>query len=317
MVSSIELEKQLKLASSDKEKLDLLIALASHHKDDDFIDGWRYGQEALELASSLRAKESECRAHEVIAGCLWKLADYSKAMEHYETALDGFLGLADYYRMSKCYCGIGIIHGINENHQKAIENFDEGLACAKKANKAEMAATITGNIGHIYFKMGRYDDAMGCYEYSLNHHKNDGSEEGVANMLSGMAGIHVFKGEYDKGLELERRAVEICRAADYQRGIAVGFMNIGEALRRMNKLEDAKDSLKKALNYSRSINLTMLEADVLKKLSEVCGELGEDEEASTYLKRYIATEQEEKKEALKRRTEQTDKFLRVKQAIKQ
>ena len=42
---------------------------------DDFIEGYRLGQEALDLAKILIEKEAEALAHEVIAGCLWKLSD--------------------------------------------------------------------------------------------------------------------------------------------------------------------------------------------------------------------------------------------------
>jgi hypothetical protein len=56
-------------------------------------------------------------------------------MEHYETALDGFLSLGDLYHMSKCHCGIRIIHGINEDYQIALERFEEALRCAKKSRQ--------------------------------------------------------------------------------------------------------------------------------------------------------------------------------------
>ena len=307
----VELEKSLSEAQTEQEQMESMIALAFHHMNDDFIEGWRYGQEALDLAKVLIERYAEAQAHEAIAGCLWKLSDYSLAMEHYEQALDRFLGLGDLYHMSKCHCGMGIIHGINDDFRKALECFDEGLRCAKKADKLQMAATITGNIGHVYLNMGRYDDAMECYEYSYDYQKSIGFGQGAADMLSGMAGVSVLKGDFDKGLELARRAVDACRAANHQRGVAVGIMNVGEALKRMGKLEEAKDQYKKALNYARSINLVMTEADVLKKLSEVCSELGEMEESAKFLELYIATEREEKKEALRRKSAQSEKFQKV------
>ncbi|MCB0756193.1 MAG: tetratricopeptide repeat protein, partial [Flavobacteriales bacterium] len=267
-----ELEKNLAEAKTEKDQMDAKLALAHHHMNDDFIEGYRLGQEALDLAKILIEKEAEALAHEVIAGCLWKLSDYTLAMEHYETALDGFLSLGDLYHLSKCHCGIGIIHGINEDYQMALERFEEALRCAKKADKLQMAATVTGNIGHIYLNLGRYKDALDCYEYTYEYQKSIGFKLGAADMLSGMAGVHVLQGEYDKGLELARRAVEAAKAANHQRGVAVGIMNVGEALKRMGKPEEAKKEYKKALNYARSINLVMTETDVLKKLSEVCDE---------------------------------------------
>ena len=315
MKDSVELENQLKKATSDKEKIDALLNLAFHHTDDDFIDGWRFGQEALELSKAMLDKESEAKAHEAIAGCLWKLTDYAVSMEHYELALDIYLSRADLYRASKCYCGMGIIHGINEDFQMSLECFEEGLFAAKKAEKLSFAATITGNIGHIYLKIGRYDDAMDCYKYSKDFHEKNGMKKGAADMLSGMAGVAVLQGDYDRGIELARRALEAFKAIGHERGIAVGIMNVGEAQRRMGKLEDAKKTLIKALNYTRSINLLMTEPQVLKKLSQVCTELNDQESANKYLELYMDSESEEKKEALRKRSEQSDRFRRVQRDI--
>jgi hypothetical protein len=55
----------------------------------------------------------------------------------------------------------------------------------------------------------------------------------------------------------------------------------------------------------------MTETGVLKKLSDVCSILGERDESAKYLELYLATDREEKKEALRKKTEQSDKFLRL------
>lgn len=307
----VELERQLKQATSDKEKLDALLALAVHNAEEDFIEGWRFGQEALELSKIMLNPAAEARAHEAIAGCLWKLTDYTVSYEHYEKAIDINLGLGDFYRVAKCYCGVGIIHGINEEFDRALDVFDEALKFAKKANKLQLAATITGNIGHVYLKTGRYDEAMECYSYAKQYHQENGHKQGAADMLSGMAGIAVLQGDFDKGLELAKRSLELFKHLKHERGIAVGIMNVGEAYRLMGKLEQAKDNLIKALNYSRSINLVMTESDVLKKLSQVYTELNDTEEAQKYLELYMATEREEKKEALRKKAEQVDRFRKA------
>lgn len=311
MNDSVELEDQLKKATSDAEKIEALLELAFYHTNHDFIEGWRYGQKALELSRIMLEKESEAKAHEAIAGCLWKLTDYAVSMEHYEQALDIYLSKANLYRASKCYCGMGIIHGINEDYQLALECFEEGLLAAKKADQLNFAATITGNIGHVYLKVGRYEDAMDCYRFSKDFQEENGFKQGAADMLLGMAGVAVLQGDYDKGLELARRALEAFKAVKHERGISVGIMNVGEAQRRMGQLEEAKQTFLKALNYARSINLLMVESEVLKKLSQVCTELKDHEGSSKYLELYLASESEEKKEALRKRTEQSDRFRRV------
>jgi tetratricopeptide (TPR) repeat protein len=309
----VELEKQLKRATSEKEKLSALLDLAFHHVNEDFIDGWRFGQEALELSKVMIDDRSEAMAHEAIAGCLWKLTDYVDAIDHYEKALDINIANGDWYRVAKCYCGIGIIHGINEDFVHALDCFEQALKSAKQAGKLKLAATVTGNIGHVYMKTGKYEEALSCYKHTKSFHEENGFKQGAADMLSGMAGVAVLQGDYQRGLELARRALEAFKAIRHERGIAVGIMNVGEAQQRMGQLEESKKTLIKALNYSRSINLLMTESEVLKKLSQVCAELNQTEESAKYLDLYMASESEEKKEALRKRTEQSDRFRRAQQ----
>jgi hypothetical protein len=68
-----ELEKKLAEAKTEKDEINAKLALAHYHMNDDFIEEYRLGQESLELAKVLIEKESEAFAHEIIAGCLWKL----------------------------------------------------------------------------------------------------------------------------------------------------------------------------------------------------------------------------------------------------
>ncbi|MCB9187075.1 MAG: tetratricopeptide repeat protein [Flavobacteriales bacterium] len=300
----IELENELGATSDKVERLAILLELLDHLTVSDYVEGWRYGHQALELAEQLGDRVSVAAAHEDLANCLWKLAEYSESIDHYENALDNFLSLGDLYGAARCYSGLGIVAGSLENYRASLEYFDDGLSAAKRAGKQELAATITGNIGHVYFKLGNYADAMSCFENSLEFYQHTRDFVGAGNMLGGMAGIHVYQGEHSKGLEIVRRALQLHKQANNVRGIAVSMMNIGIALQKMGKLEQSRKELKSALNYSRSISLKTTEHDILKNLSEVCSELEDHAEANKYLELYLEVQHEEKQLAVKRKNEQ-------------
>ena len=300
----IELERQLSSATKSDERLRLMLELVEELEWSDYVDGWNYASQALELATALGDRSAIATSHEGIANCLWKLAEYPEALDNYELALDNFLSQGDLYGVARCYCGLGIINGSMENYASALECFDDGLSAARRSGKQALAATITGNIGHVYFNMGNYTDAMQCFENGLNFYRRDNDSHGAANMLSGMAGIHVYQGEHAKGLELVRRARELHKKAKRGRGVAVCMMNIGIALQKMGKLEQAYKELKSALNYARSIKLKSTEHDVLKNLSQVCSELDRKDEAHQYLELYLHGEREQKQLAVKSKNEQ-------------
>lgn len=298
------LETKLEEATGERERLAAMLDLLEVYQDVEYVDGWKLGTEALSLATLLNDRESIARAHSGLANCLWKLAEHTQGLEHFERALDNYLGLGDLKSVALCYCGMGIIYGSLEEYRTALEYFEEGLSAARRSNAVKLAVTLTVNIGHVYFKIGRYDDGMQCFQNSLDYYKHIKDDHGAANVLGGMAGIHVYKGEYSKGLELARRALLLQKQAKRTRGIAVSMMNVGIALQKMGKLESAKKELKSALNYARSIDFKISEQDTLKNLSQVCTELEQHEEASKYLRLYLAAEKEEKKVSAKRKNEQ-------------
>lgn len=300
----IELEKKLAVAKDKPEQLSTLLQLLDLLAQSDYVEGWRYGHQALELAGQLGDRMSLSAAHEDLANCLWKLAEYSDSMDHYEKALDYYLSLGDLYGAARCYSGLGIVAGTMENFKASLEYFDDGLSAAKRDGKEELAATITGNIGHVYFNLGNYGDAMNCFQSSLEFYQHQNDLVGAANMLGGMAGIHVYQGEHSKGLEFVRRSLQLHKQAKNVRGVAVSLLNIGIALQKMGRLAQAKKELKSALNYSRSINLKTTEHDILKNLSDVCSQMEEHDLASQYLELYLEAQREDKKLAVKRKNEQ-------------
>ena len=303
-VQQINWEQRLREAVTQKQQLEALLELVSISVNEDFVEGWKYGNEALGLAQGLKDREAEAKSLEGMANCLWKLAEFTQALDNFESALDKYLSLGDLHGTARCYCGLGVISGIMEDLRMALEYFEDGLSAARRADRPHLAATLTGNIGHVYFKMGRYEDAMQCFDHGLEYYKKKQEHHGVANMLGGIAGIHVYRGEYDRGLEIVRRTFELHKKVKHYRGMAVTMGNIAHTLQKMGKLEEAFIEYKRALNYARSIQLKVTENEMLKALSSVCTELGKDEAAQQYLQQFMDCQTEEKKLAVKQKNEQ-------------
>lgn len=303
----IELESRLNSSLNSAERLNILMELATQYANDDFVESWKYAQEAVSLAEVGKDREMEAKAHETLAQSLRKLAEYSDALEHFENALDNFLGLGDLYAVARCYCGMGIVYGSLEEYRTALECFEEGLSASRRANRPSLAATLTGNIGHVYFNMGRYQDALDCFQHSYDFYKEKDNSQGAGNMIGGMAGIYVFQGEYSKGLEFVRRAYQLHRKAKDQQGIAVSQMNIGLTYLKMGDIERAEAELNKALNYARSVSYKVIEYDTLKHLSQVYSELDKPEKSRECLQLYLEGSQEEKKLEVQRKKEQMHK----------
>ena len=288
------LENALKQAASPKEELHALLALSDFQSDHEIVDGWNYGKRALRIAEKLKLKKEWARAHELIGICLRKLTEYPEALIHLELALDSYLGSGALYGVARCSCGMGIVCGSMEEIRTSLDYFEEALSACRRAQRDKLAATVVGNIGHCYFQLGRYQDAKERFQHAIDFYDKTGGGVPKANMIGGLAGVHVFTGEFEKGLDAIYRAKELYRQANDNQGLSVAMMNQGLTYQKMGHLPKAKSTLIQALALARSIQFVVTELDSLKYLSDVCLELGQEEEAQKYLREYMESEREER-----------------------
>ena len=286
---------------NDSEKLQLLVELVELMKDQNFTKACEYAHEAIELAEKLCDTKANAKAREGLANSLWKLSEYEESILQFQTALDLKLGLSDYYGVAQCYCGMGVISGILEQYDKALDYFERALSSAQVAKRFQLSAVITGNIGSVYFNLSRFEDSMQCFQHSHDYFVEIGYIRGIADMLDGMAGIYVHRGQYGEGIEILRKSLALRQQENYKRGIACSMLNIGIANKQAGKPKQAKFEFETALSYSRSINLKIYDQELLQQLMDVCLELGETESFRKYLQDYERAQYEERKQKGKER----------------
>lgn len=308
------LERALKNASSPSEEFSALQNLSEYHLEHDMVDGWNCAKRMLRIAEAGQNRLDVAKSHELIAHNLRKLTEYPEAIDHYELALDSFLGVGEVYGAARCFSGLGIVCGSMEEYQTSLEYFEEALSASRRAKRDAYSATIVGNMGHCYFNLGRYANAIECFEYTISYYRKVDNATATANMLGGLAGVYVFTGEFEKGLKLVEESIELYRKVNDDQGLSIAMMNRGLANFKMGNASYAKDLLVQSLQFSRSIKFTVSELDCLKYLGEVCTALGEEDEAQKYLKLYLDSEQEERKQEASLRAERIQKRQTLRQS---
>lgn len=281
---------------NDSVKLQLLLELVDLLRDENFIKACEYAHEAIELAEKLSDAKANARAREGLANSLWKMSEYQESIIQFQAALDLKLGLSDHYGVAQCYCGMGIVSGILEQNDVALDYFERALSSAQVAKRFQLSAVITGNIGNVYFKLSRFEDSMQCFQHAHDYFVHIGYIRGIADMLDGMAGIYVHRGQYQEGIEILDKCLAFRQQENHRRGVAVTMLNIGIANKQAGKPKQAKFEFETALSYMRSINLKIYEQELLQQLMDVCLELEETESFRKYLQDYERAQYEELKQ---------------------
>lgn len=306
-----ELEALLNETSAGDQRLELLLELMEQLEDQDYVRSWGLAEEAVTLARTANDRFGLAKALEGTGTSLWKLGEFSQALQRYEDALDLYLSVGDLHGAAGCYCGMGIIHGSLEEFSSALEYFEEALSAARRSGRDELAATITGNIGHVYFSFGQYNNAMECFEHAYDYKMETQHLVSAGDMLGGMAGVFVFQGEYEKGLEFLKRAIRLHRQCNHPRGVVVGTMNLGISNQRMGRFRKAEKLLIEALELSRNIKLRAVEVDICKVLNELYSEMGQSVRSSIYLKLYMDGKREQERQEVARKNEQFRKRQQI------
>lgn len=285
-----ELKNNLKVVLTDPnlqpQGLDLLFQLIERLKNTRIPEAWTLAREALHMAQQQNNQKKKADAYSALANCSWKMAQHSLAVEYFEKALNIYLDVQDRKGVASCYSGMGIVSAETGELEQALEYFERAMQYIKLLPASNLAAVITGNVGHTHFKLLQFEEAMHCFEHALNEHTAFGDEQGVANMLGGMAGVHVQRGEYNKGLELLEKVEKVCRSDEPSRSMAVTKMNTGITLLRMGRYYKAKKELEQARYMIESIRFTMYEPEILKHLMHASIELEEVAEFNKYLQLY-------------------------------
>ena len=112
-------------------------------------------------------------------------------------------------------------------------------------------------IGMINQERGRYDDAFGNYNASLEISEELGDKANVAYTLHEIGSIFFANGDYEKALEDYRKSLAIKEALRDRNGIASTLHQIGN-------IHQAKGEFEKALNeYNRSLKISEEIEDML------------------------------------------------------
>jgi len=113
------------------------------------------------------------------------------------------------------------------------------------------SSTVAGNLGHLYAKQGRWDEAEQWGQTTLDLAVLD-DMEAQAQGHAVLGRVHAARGDFDEGERLARRAVEIAMATDYLDRQGSVLRDLAEVLVAAGRIDEAREALNQALEtYSR------------------------------------------------------------------
>ena len=245
--------KELPKQKEDTNKVKLLGALSWRYSSIDPVDGTKYGQQELELATKLDWKKGTAWGNINLGTNYQSKGDYSRALEYYFTALKLDEGIVDKKGIAYVAISVGIVYTKQSDYPKALEYYQKALKIDEGiGNKYGMAAAI-GNIGLLYNEQSDYPRALEYDFKALKIKEEIGDKSGIASAANNIGYVYLNQSDYPKALEYFQRALKIDEELEDKNNIAAVTGNIGLLYKSQRDYSKGLEYLLKQLHMDDEI----------------------------------------------------------------
>jgi signal transduction histidine kinase len=171
---------------------------------------------------------------------------YAAALYYYKQSLSLAHRRQDYERESRAALNIGNIHLIEGRWKQAIASYTSSGALKKKLGDEKGLAILHNNIAAIYKDQERYQESLEYYEKSRLYYESKGDTLELAKTWINTAVIKILLKDFEKGIELLRRALPIVNEAQDAATRLVLHINMALAYKNLEKYQLALNYLQTA-----------------------------------------------------------------------
>jgi PAS domain S-box-containing protein len=143
-----------------------------------------------------------------------------------------------------------------------------------------------GNIGYVYHKMGRYDDAKKYFLESSILLQQINDELANSDLMNNLGNVYIDEGNLAQGLLLIRESLRLAESLHHIRGMATAHKSLGSGLIRSSDFQAAIQELESGLKLAEEMGELILVADILQLLSEAHEKRGDYKTALIVHKEY-------------------------------
>lgn len=182
------------------------------------------------------------------------------------------------YDVGVAHFGDGIVKICRGKIEEAIASLEMGLQSCEAAGINALLPMISGRLGFAYAIDGQVEKGAALLDFARLQSAGAVHIHGWSLAFSGW--VEYQRGAATTGLARQHQAVQLARQHGY-RGMEVWALWLfGRMLRGSGRFAEARDVLKDALVLARSLEMRLHYAYCCEALAEVCGRLGQADEAS-------------------------------------
>ena len=270
-----------------KGQSDALLGLGSSYaRVGSFDDAKKYLNRNLKIAIQGNDSLAIAKSYNVLAAINTQQIEYTEAMDLYTKASKIFQNLGANRNHSRALGNIGFIHRNLGNYGKAESYFRESDDIARKENFTAQLAFNAYNLSIVYRELGQLDRAVESNQKAIEIYSKLGDAKRVSFGYFTMGKINLKKEDYETALINFKESLKISKKVRDSVNIGHSFEHIAKCLHKLNRNQEAKENLNKALEIAVEIDLEILRMKVYEILADVHTSESEYEEALLNYKQF-------------------------------
>lgn len=181
-----------------------------------------------------------------------------KAFDYITEALNKAIYTGTTDDLAYSYHYLGLYYLIQNNQNKALENYLHALRYAKESKVEKVELLILTNLGNIYLNISDYDSSLRYSLAALDMAEKQQNDRIYSKNLNNVGLIYQLTEQHDKALEYYQKFLEISEKLNDIQSKALAYGNIGTVYLNINENE-------KALSFQHKC------AQILEKIQNISG----------------------------------------------
>ena len=196
---------------------------------------------------------------------------------------------------------------LSSTWQSASENFVEQLSLPEKQRwisqlqnllaelEGEQSTTksqLLNRLGQLYDSLGKYDNALTCFQQNLSIQQDIGEKQGEGATLNNLATTAHAKGDYDTALTYLTQSLKISQDIGDKQGEGVTLNNLSQIYKAKGDYDTALTYLTQSLKIQQDIGDKKGEGTTLNNLATTAHAKGDYDTALTYLTQSLKISQD-------------------------
>ncbi|MCB0767872.1 MAG: tetratricopeptide repeat protein [Flavobacteriales bacterium] len=174
----------------------------------------------------------------------------------------------------------------------ALINYDTALTLHKRNGDQDGMADVMTNMAGMRAFLGERSEALKLYEAGLRIHETLHDSTSIANDLNAMATIHMALGDHALASDLLVRSLRVQGSLGNDRGVATGYANMGALLNAQGEPDQALLHYRKALRIAEEMGDRHMMGKDLEEIGSCLLQMGDTAAAKDHFERSLVLRQE-------------------------